>query len=992
MSRAGERLSTRVEFASTPAVTTDGVSPKRRTTTPCTGSREDLGRDRKQALAYVATPMAESHRGSMHYDAIVIGTGFGGAATACRLSQAGLNILVLERGRRFTASDFPDLPADDAWLPDFEGWSWEARRGLWDIRDLGSIVSAQAAGYGGGSLIYASVQLQPPASVFEDWPEGYDSKALRPFYDLAGWMLDIAPVDESNTLSRLEKTRRFDEAAAALHRNEGVFHPPLAIRYADGPNAFGRELKACNGCGRCCVGCPHQAKNSLDHNYLALVESYPNARVKTRCEVLFVHSIDGGYGVEYRDELSGGVVSEVTAQFVFVCAGTVGTVSLLASSRARAASEPGRGLSQLSPRLGQGYFANGDSVSLVFDAQEAHVPTHGPTITTSLAHDDGEGFLLMQDGGYPVELAGLADAFAAPAWLARNRFRPSARADDGRTVAIGAPRARCSSSSSDSGHPSLLDRIARAAKGGEFDAAIPDQLRHAAALLRDEVMQGTRPEFETLIDGLLDQSIESFLRKVVGPRLAREGELFQWLLHRARGLTLRFLTDREKLVVHAQRSLFERVGLFEPKQGLTRELARWFGEERRHIGRGAVLLAMGRDVAADELIYDAQRRALWCRAGARKGAAAARGERLARDLAHVQGGELRTNPLCALLGKPMTVHSQGGCSMAVSPEEGVTTLEGEVHGHPGLFVVDASVFPSSVGVNPSATVLAIAERNVLAFLRRLKADPSWPLGDPSAGARQLRDHQRHAEAWACSKAREYVRQPPKARSPKPGSPAIGLRYAEKFNGILSPARTAPAHEADYHACESAGARQLPSALELSVEIADLTQFWRDPERRADVHGTALLGSSELSSSCSLTGSVRILLPAALLPELRGGPDDRFFVYDLELATERGERQRLHMYKRFTGVFNRLTWRSSSRAFTTLSSAESGLVVAAGVLRIDMARFAFESLSGLEVTGTSDPAQIVWALASFGQYFMGGLAHRSALDVSRWLGQRGVAQL
>jgi choline dehydrogenase-like flavoprotein len=62
-------------------------------------------------------------------DGIVVGSGFGGAVTACRLAQAGLRVLVLERGRRYEAGDFPAPPPDSALLPDrgFDVWILEWR-------------------------------------------------------------------------------------------------------------------------------------------------------------------------------------------------------------------------------------------------------------------------------------------------------------------------------------------------------------------------------------------------------------------------------------------------------------------------------------------------------------------------------------------------------------------------------------------------------------------------------------------------------------------------------------------------------------------------------------------------------------------------------------------------------------------------------------------------------------------------------------------------
>jgi cholesterol oxidase len=58
----------------------------------------------------------------------------------------------------------------------------------------------------------------------------------------------------------------------------------------------------------------------------------------------------------------------------------------------------------------------------------------------------------------------------------------------------------------------------------------------------------------------------------------------------------------------------------------------------------------------------------------------------------------------------ITAHVLGGAVMAASPKEGVIDLNHQVFNHPGLYVVDASAIPANVGVNPSLTITAIAER------------------------------------------------------------------------------------------------------------------------------------------------------------------------------------------------------------------------------------------------------------------------------------------
>ena len=113
------------------------------------------------------------------YDAIVVGSGFGGAVAACRLAQAGVAVTLLERGRRFEPGSFPRPvgPRQDVML-------WQ-RGGTYDVKPLNDVLVVQAAGYGGGSLIYANVQMRPPPDVFDDgWPRGYSRAALDPYCDL----------------------------------------------------------------------------------------------------------------------------------------------------------------------------------------------------------------------------------------------------------------------------------------------------------------------------------------------------------------------------------------------------------------------------------------------------------------------------------------------------------------------------------------------------------------------------------------------------------------------------------------------------------------------------------------------------------------------------------------------------------------------------------------------------------------------------------------
>ena len=60
----------------------------------------------------------------------------------------------------------------------------------------------------------------------------------------------------------------------------------------------------------------------------------------------------------------------------------------------------------------------------------------------------------------------------------------------------------------------------------------------------------------------------------------------------------------------------------------------------------------------------------------------------------------------------------GGCRMAESPDLGVTDDRGGVFGYEGLYCIDGSIVPSSLGVNPSLTIAALSERCAEALVAR----------------------------------------------------------------------------------------------------------------------------------------------------------------------------------------------------------------------------------------------------------------------------------
>ncbi|MFH1807983.1 MAG: GMC family oxidoreductase [Pseudomonadota bacterium] len=73
------------------------------------------------------------------------------------------------------------------------------------------------------------------------------------------------------------------------------------------------------------------------------------------------------------------------------------------------------------------------------------------------------------------------------------------------------------------------------------------------------------------------------------------------------------------------------------------------------------------------------------------------------------GGIPRNNITEVLFNMGTTAHILGGCAIGPDPEHGVIDGQNRVYGHPGLYVVDGSMMPANLGVNPSLTITAMAE-------------------------------------------------------------------------------------------------------------------------------------------------------------------------------------------------------------------------------------------------------------------------------------------
>ena len=142
-------------------------------------------------------------------EAIVIGSGFGGAVASLRLGQAGIETIVLERGRRWQITDAGDTfstyqkpDGRSAWLSPttivFEQVPIDIYTGVLDVKVGDGIKAYRGAGVGGGSLVYNAVTYQPTKELFyQVFPRTIDYEELdRVYYPRVRSILKPSPIPD----------------------------------------------------------------------------------------------------------------------------------------------------------------------------------------------------------------------------------------------------------------------------------------------------------------------------------------------------------------------------------------------------------------------------------------------------------------------------------------------------------------------------------------------------------------------------------------------------------------------------------------------------------------------------------------------------------------------------------------------------------------------------------------------------------------------------
>ncbi len=428
------------------------------------------------------------------FDAVIVGSGFGGSVLAYRLQEAGLRVCLLERGKAWPPGSFPRSPADAR-----TGLLWDPSAGLhglfnvWSFKSFEAIV---ASGLGGGSLVYSNVSIRKdekwfvredaPSGEYEYWP--VTRADLDPHYDRVERVLNVQayPVDHA-PYSATPRTHAFRDAAARL--NMPFITPPLAVTFhntghapglslpliENGPNLHHAQRYTCRLCGECNIGCNYGSKNSLDYTYLSLARR-AGADIRTRCEVRSFEPLGEGKGYQVRyvshESAADGekrdtgtlLLHTLKANRLILAAGALGTPYLLLKNRA---SFPA-----LSDRLGTRFGTNGDMITFASECRNDGGQsyrrvdaTYGPAITAALRFADaadgggaaaGARGHYIEDAGYPQLLNWLIEAAnfpgitrrAAGLLVRRLRARLSGRTDSDITADVGALLGRAELSSS----------------------------------------------------------------------------------------------------------------------------------------------------------------------------------------------------------------------------------------------------------------------------------------------------------------------------------------------------------------------------------------------------------------------------------------------------------------------------------------------------------------------------------------------------------------
>lgn len=356
------------------------------------------------------------------YDYVIIGSGFGGSVSALRLSEKGYKVLVIEKGKWFKPNDFPKSNWNLRkwlWLPSLKMF------GLFKMTIFRHVTIFSGVGVGGGSLVYANTLPVPKRPFFKSssWAHLADwEKELKPHYQTALRMIGAAETprvfDGDNVLKGIAddmgKPENFQKTNVSVYFGKPGVTVKDPFFKGKGPDRTG-----CIYCGACMLGCSHNAKNTLDKNYLYLAQGN-GAEVLAEREVIDVKNTGGEYPYDVTFRNSTKYFSreeKVRAGGVIFAGGVLGTIQLLLKLKEK------KSLPKISDRLGYGIRTNSESLLGVTTERRDISFSKGVAIG-SILHVDANTHLEVVR--YP-EGSGFFRTAMVPAVLGSNPFIRLAR-------------------------------------------------------------------------------------------------------------------------------------------------------------------------------------------------------------------------------------------------------------------------------------------------------------------------------------------------------------------------------------------------------------------------------------------------------------------------------------------------------------------------------------------------------------------------------------
>jgi cholesterol oxidase len=318
------------------------------------------------------------------------------------------------------------------------------------------------------------------------------------------------------------------------------------------------------------------------------------------------------------------------------------------------------------------------------------------------------------------------------------------------------------------------------------------------------------------------------------------------------------------------------------------------------------------------------------------------------------GGTFVHNPIWSkVFGHDLvTVHPLGGCVMADDASAGVVDHVGEVfsadHGdavHGGLFVMDGSIVPRPLGVNPLFTISALAERSCALIAAREQRDLPYDLPPPASEDRS--------------------------------STRIGVEFTETMRGYVSRRATddyaraaADGFDVASRAMsdpEAGYADGSPFEFTLTIVSEDLEAMLTDPEHPARMVGTVRARTMSDQPLTVTDGRFNLFTTD---PERPGEKRMRYRMLVTDVA---GKTYFFEGYKVIRDDPGVDIWADTTTLYVTLHEGESadGPLYAKGILRIRPRDF-MRQLSTMRALNASGVKESVEAKARFGAYFAGAL--------------------